>query len=213
MDPLAYKYLYRKNLPHIQPPGATLFVTIRLAGSIPSAVQQQLLEEARRSEKALERVSNSRERARQAYLEQRRMFGKWDAVLDASPSGPRWLSDPRVAQLVVDSLHYRDARVYELDTFCVMSNHVHVVFTPLRKEGETYHALPAIMHSLKRHTARQANLLLERQGQFWQHESYDHVVRDEAELQRIIRYVLNNPVEARLVTQWDEWPWTYCKHT
>jgi len=71
MNPLAYRYLYRKNLPHIQPPGATLFVTFRLAGSIPAAVQQQLLEEARWSEKALERVSNSHERARQAYLEQR----------------------------------------------------------------------------------------------------------------------------------------------
>jgi len=212
MNPLAYKYLYRKNLPHIQPPGATLFVTFRLAGSIPAAVQQQLLEEARWSEKALERVSNSHERARQAYLEQRRIFGKWDAALDASASGPHWLGDPRVAQLVVDSLHHRDGHVFELDTFCVMSNHVHVVFTPLSKEDGTCHALPAIMHSLKRYTAHQANLLLGRQGQFWQHESYDHVVRDEAELLRIRRYVLNNPVRAGLVQQWDEWPWMYCKH-
>ena len=50
------------------------------------------------------------------------------------------------------------------------------------------------------------------QGQFWQHESYDHVVRDEAELLRIRRYVLNNPVRAGLVQQWDEWPWVCCKH-
>jgi len=35
MNPLDYQYFYRKNLPHFQPPGASLFVTFRLAGSIP----------------------------------------------------------------------------------------------------------------------------------------------------------------------------------
>ena len=35
MPNLDYKLHYRRNLPHLQPPGATLFVTFRLAGSIP----------------------------------------------------------------------------------------------------------------------------------------------------------------------------------
>ena len=212
MKPLGYKYTYHRNLPHIQPPGATLFVTFRLVGSIPISVQRQLQEEAEHADRMLTEIVNPEERARRAYLEQRRQFGKWDKVLDAATAGPFWLRDPRVAKLVADSLHHLAGRSYDLDVFCIMPNHVHVVLTPLLKEGETYHALPAIMHSLKRYTARQANLLLGRQGQFWQHESYDHVVRDEAELQRIIRYVLNNPVRAELVTQWDEWPWTYCRH-
>ena len=91
-----------------------------------------------------------------------------------------------------------------------MSNHVHVVFVPLENDDESYHSLSAIMHSLKRHTARQANKCLGRKGQFWQHESYDHIVRDEAELQRIRLYVLNNPVRAGLVDEWRQWPWSYC---
>ena len=212
MKPLKYKHTYQRNLPHIQPPGATLFVTFRLAGSIPTTVQRQLRQEAEHTDRMLAKIASPRERARQSYLEQRRQFGKWDGALDTASSGPFWLGDPRIAKLVTNSLHHLAGRLYDLDAFCVMPNHVHVVFTPLPKEDGTYHALPAIMHSLKRYTARQANLLLGRQGQFWQHESYDHVVRDEVELQRIIRYVLNNPVKAGLITKWDEWPWTYCKH-
>jgi len=72
--------------------------------------------------------------------------------------------------------------------------------------------MSAIMHSLKRYTARQANLLLGREGGFWQHENHDHVVGDEAERQRIITYVLNNPVKAGLVEHWEEWKWIYCKY-
>jgi REP element-mobilizing transposase RayT len=67
------------------------------------------------------------------------------------------------------------------------------------------------MHSLKRYTARQANQLLGREGAFWQHENYDHVVRDEEEWQRIITYILNNPVKAGLVQNWEDWEWTYYK--
>lgn len=91
-----------------------------------------------------------------------------------------------------------------------MPNHVPLVFTPLPKDNsDDYHSLASIMHSLKRYTSRQANKILGRTGQFWQHESYDHVVRDKAELERIILYVINNPVSAGLAQDWRDWPWTY----
>jgi hypothetical protein len=38
MSQFEYKPIYRRNLPHIQPLGATLFVTFRLAGSLPKHV-------------------------------------------------------------------------------------------------------------------------------------------------------------------------------
>lgn len=140
------------------------------------------------------------------------MFAKWDAYLDKTQEGPHWLRNPDVAQLVSDALHYRDGRVYNLDTFSIMSNHVHVTFTPLEKEDDSFHSLSSIMHSLKIYTALKGNDILKREGQFWQHENYDHYVRDEAELSRIRKYILNNPVKAGLVESWDEWPWTYCKY-
>jgi putative transposase len=212
MSTLEYQLFYRRHLPHIQPPGATLFITFRLAGSIPTEVRQRLLAEAERVEAVLDCIPDPQERAQRAYLEQRRLFGKWDTALDTAQSGPFWLRDPRIAELVIESLHHRDGRVYDLDAFRTMPNHVHLVYTPLPKADGTYHAMSAIMHSLKRYTARQANLLLGREGSFWQSENYDHVVRDEAEWRRIITYVLNNPVKAGLVQHWEEWPWSYCKH-
>ena len=69
------------------------------------------------------------------------------------------------------------------------------------------------MHSLKRYTGTQANLILERTGQqFWQHENYDHVVRDDGEFERIMNYVLFNPAKAKLVDSWEKWGWSYCKY-
>jgi hypothetical protein len=41
------------------------------------------------------------------------------------------------------------------------------------------------MHLLKRYMVWQVDQALGRQGQFWQHESFDHVIRDAAELGRI----------------------------
>ncbi len=217
MNNFGYKLKYQRHLPHIQPPGATLFVTFRLAGSLPRQVQQQLLAEAERVEKILSRIADTGERARRAYLEQRRLFGKWDNALDTAKSGPFWLGQAKIAQIMVAELHRQDNQTYTLDAFCVMPNHVHVVLTPLRtnsdevKQEETYYSLSTIMQALKGRVALQANRQLGRRGKFWQHESYDHVVRDEDEWRRIVEYVLHNPVKAGLVQHWEEWPWSYCR--
>jgi hypothetical protein len=68
--------------------------------------------------------------------------------------------------------------------------------------------LSQIMHSLKSYTANEANKLLSRTGQFWQHESYDHWVRDDHELARIVEYIARNPVNAGLAENAQDWP--YC---
>jgi len=70
---------------------------------------------------------------------------------------------------------------------------------------DSHSPLSRIMHSLKSYTANQANRLLGREGRFWQRESYDHWIRDLAELQRIIDYVRFNPVKARHCSQPHEW--------
>jgi putative DNA methylase len=65
--------------------------------------------------------------------------------------------------------------------------------------------LAGIMHSLKSYTANEANTLLGRNGQFWQHESFDHWVRDGQELERIVFYIIWNPVKAKLVDKPHQW--------
>lgn len=88
-----------------------------------------------------------------------------------------------------------------------------MVFTPLLRTSDEYYSLASIMGSLKGYTAREANALLGRKGQFWQHESYDRAVRDEEECMRIIAYVIENPVKAGLVKEASEWRWTYPRLT
>ena len=70
-------------------------------------------------------------------------------------------------------------------------------------------SVDTLMKSIKGISAREANNILGKKGSFWQSESYDHIVRDEDELERIIKYVVMNPVKARLVESWEEWEHTY----
>ncbi|MEM7343123.1 MAG: transposase [Chloroflexota bacterium] len=213
MSNLDYKFSYRRQLPHIQPKGSTLFLTFRLAGSIPQSVLDTLTEQKQAIEKQLKKVANIDKQKVDRYKEQRRQFGRYDSYLDNATQGPMWLKNEKIAELVVDAMHHRDGQMYRLDAFCIMSNHVHMVFAPLKKVNETYYSLSRIMYSLKRYTAIEANKILGRSGKsFWQSESFDHVVRDQDEWHRIINYVLNNPVKAGVVNRWDEWPWSYCKY-
>jgi putative transposase len=224
MSHFNYQPAYRRNLPHIQPPGATFFVTFRLDGSIPQTVVRQWNRErewlthlARTNPTHYDEVKRDFERA---------WFKKFELLLDGATVGPVWLNDERVASVVAESLHYRHGRVYRLDAFTIMSNHVHTVIKPLPVgQGEDtllnlgakdspaddveYQSLAAIMQSLKGYTAFRANQLLGREGEFWAHESYDHWIRDNDEWQRIVAYVLNNPLKAGYVKRWQDWTWNY----
>jgi REP element-mobilizing transposase RayT len=205
-DRLGYKSFYRRNLPHIQPVGADLFLTFRLAGSLPRNVLTQMAEDCRWRGEILANHNLKKPSTESA----RRHFAFLEKYLDSAAVGPTWLSDSRVADLVSAALHYRDGKIYRLDAFSIMPNHVHCVFRPLNRDEAPY-SLSSIMHSLKRNTAKEANQLLKRSGSFWAHENFDHYIRDRAELNKIVRYVLQNPVKARLADDWDNWRWNYVR--
>ena len=213
MSQFDYKLFYERHLPHYQPPGATLFLTFRLADSIPPSVLLDLQTEASRIHRQLETIADPGQRYEQALIQQENLFQLWDDALDDATTGPFWLAEPAIANLVTEALHHRHGQVYDLEAFCVMPNHVHAVFTPLIKPDGTYHSLASIMHSLKLWTGRNANELLGRRGDFWQHENYDHVVRNEVALIQIVRYVLNNPAKAGLINAPELWPWSYYKNS
>jgi REP element-mobilizing transposase RayT len=173
---------HRRNLPHYYPPGATLFLTWRLFGSLP-----------REAKVALETAQPNPGRA----------FVACDRLLDRNAAGPQWLRQPEIADLVQKALKQGEQEygLYELLAWVIMSNHVHIVMKPAR-------ALPVVTRWIKGSTARAANLLLGRTGNpFWQYESYDHRVRS-GELGRIIRYVESNPVAAGLAETIERWPWS-----
>jgi putative transposase len=133
-----------------------------------------------------------------------RAFAREDRALGRTQSGPQWLKNPQVAEMFVKALRHgeTDRQIYELFAWVLMPNHVHVVCRP--KEP-----LPEVMRWLKSTTGNRANQLLGQTGQrFWQREYYDHWIRSEPELCKLIRYVEQNPVSAGLVTEQEDWPWS-----
>jgi hypothetical protein len=126
-----------------------------------------------------------------------------DRYLDRARSGPVYLRQEAIAQLVGDSL-FRGVGLghYQLGPFAIMANHVHVLLRPLISPSK-------LLKSLKGVTAREANRLLQRTGEpFWRRESYDHWVRSEDEWHRIAAYIERNPVTAGLVSRIEDYTWS-----
>lgn len=192
---------YERHLPHYQLNSASIFITFRLVGSLPISILNYLAEVKRQNELLVENISDPFARKEAITKSNKILFGKWDGELDLSKGESKWLFDRNVAEVVWNSIHYRDGKEYILDACCIMPNHVHMVINPL-KTGEGYQSLSEIMQSLKGYTARRANIILGRSGQFWQHESYDHVVRDAGEFKRIVDYIVDNPCRAGLPANW-----------
>jgi len=77
---------------------------------------------------------------------------------------------------------------------------------PMKIENENkFYELKDIMYSHKRFTARDANKILNRKGDFWYREFYDHYIRNENEFRNVLRYIYHNPVKAGLVSKPEDW--------
>ena len=115
--------------------------------------------------------------------------------------GDCWLRQEPVAQLVEEAFLAFDGSRYRLHAWTVMPNHVHVLFTmlPLASLGE-------IVGSWKRYTARQANRLLGRSGDFWQTDYWDRFIRNDTHFGVVEGYIDENPVKAGLVAAAALWP-------
>jgi type I restriction enzyme R subunit len=197
----------RRRLPHWDVPGATYFVTSCLAGSIPA---QGLLEVREFQERLLATRPHDRS-PEWLDLVWKKTFVQRERWLDTD-SAVRHLERPELATIVVNSLrHFADIR-YELIGFVVMPSHFHWLFRPLPDWEETVPkdktGREVIMHSIQSYTAHECNRILGLTGAFWQGESFDHCVRDEGELERILDYIELNPVKARLCAYREEWPYS-----
>ena len=96
---------------------------------------------------------------------------------------------------------------YDLHSFVVMPNHVHILITPTIEK-------PKLTKSLKGITAKRANQMLGLTGtKFWQEESYDHTVRSGQEFERIAGYIEQNPVRAGLVHRAEDYRWSSASRT
>jgi len=172
---------YRRRLPHFYNHDQPVFLTWCLHGSLPP----------------------NRTFPR-AVLTSGEAFAALDRLLDEARTGPFYLKQPVIAALVVAAIHHAcDAlKHYTLHAYAVMPNHVHMLVSPQVP-------LPTLTKTLKTFTARRANALLGRTGNpFSQEESYDRLVRDQREFDRIHTYIENNPVRPGLVREPNEYRWS-----
>jgi len=171
-------YFSQRHLPHLHVVEQPLFITFRLYGSLPDG--RTFPKNSINSGKA---------------------FVHMDRLLEAHSSGPMYLQMPAVAQCLVGAIEQGGTNSCRLHAWVVMPNHVHLLITPRMDVSK-------FLHTLKGSSARLANHVLGRTGTFWQDESYDHLVRDWAEFERIGNYIVQNPVRAGLARSAEEYRWS-----
>jgi hypothetical protein len=218
---MSIKTYYRNRLPHIAPIGATFFVTFRLGDSLPQTVFRELSRKLREEKLAIRNTTSPADKEKRIDFHQS-FFEKYERQLDGSPYGACYLGDPEVAQILADRLHAFDGELYELQAYCIMPNHVHLLlgfwpqavdekgFYKATVEGG-FHQLDKVMKLIKGGSSYLINKALGRSGPLWAKDSYDHFVRNDQSWGRILNYIVNNPVKAGLIKEPEEWPFTYVK--
>lgn len=134
--------------------------------------------------------------------EVRRILKLLDKYEDAG-YGQCYLRDDRAAQIVKDALFFYDHVKYEVVSWCIMPNHVHVLITLLKAVS-----LSEILHSWRSFSSNEINKLFNRQGRLWMPEYYDRYIRDEEHFNNVVNYIHNNPVKAGLVDDPTHYRWS-----
>lgn len=173
----------RGRLPHWERECGCYFVTFRLADSLPQYVARKIAAQNRHPDSSL---------IPDATAKPKITAREFESYLDAG-TGSCTLRDARIAGLLAETLQLWHGKRYRLLAWCIMPNHVHVVFKLLPG-----YRLAEVISSWKSFTAKAANQVLGRKGKFWQREYYDRLIRNGNEFDRAVDYVMNNPVKAGL---------------
>ena len=181
----------RGYLPHLDQPGLVQFITFRLYDSVPAHVVESWRNELQ--------CTSSLPATDPRMVELRKRIAEFE---DAG-HGACYLRDERIARLVQDALLQFDGERYRLIEWVIMPNHVHVLVEVL-----SGHRLSDVVHSWKSFTAKEANRILGRSGEFWMTDYFDRFIRDEKHLAAVREYIRNNPVKAGLVEKPEDWKWS-----
>ena len=107
-----------------------------------------------------------------------------DRHLDSSQNGS--YLNGFVLDYLSHFLKEQDKKLYQLIAFCIMPNHVHLLFKPFDK-------LSKVMQQIKGITAKNINTMLNKKGKFWASDYYDKAIRDENHFYTTYEYIKNNP--------------------
>lgn len=185
--------------PHWAQAGAVVFITFRLADSIPKKVlhrwEREKLEWLRgrghpwtNGWKAAVQLLSDRERI--AF--HRRFDRIREAFLDTC-HGRCLLRDPKIRRIVVEALEHFDRQRYRLGDFVIMPNHVHLLAVFARADS-----MRRQCRSWTHYSALRINQSLGEKGKLWQQEPFDHLVRSPRQYEYLRQYIERNPQKARL---------------
>ena len=175
----------RGYLPHYDSEELTQFVTFRLADSLPASI-----------------FSDLKFKLQAKIISDIAYHKAIERALDIG-TGEKFLRDPRIARLVASALMKFDGQRYELITWVIMPNHVHLLLKVM-----SGYSLSSVIHSIKSYTSIEANKILLRKGRFWSPDYFDRFIRDRVHLNRVKKYIEENPVKAGLCRNESDWPWS-----
>ena len=189
---------YQRHLPHWRIPGSCYFTTFRMGDSIPETVLSEMKRELEDWDRRLHEAS-LRNRGTLPLEEmeawrrfQRNHLRKLEQILDQG-LGECLLRDPDHRQIVVDALRHFDGTRCDMFAFTVMPNHVHVLCRPLDD-----HELEDLCRSWKWYSTWRIQRRRGKRGGLWQQENFDRVIRDGEHYAKVVRYIANNPLAAKL---------------
>ena len=187
---------YTRHLPHWRQEGATYFVTFRLADSLPEAKQTEI-----KNLRAHWEYSHPEPRSEQDWEEHARDLIRRTEAWSDEGHGACYFREQRWADVLRDRLHYFHGERYQLNCWVIMPNHCHLILRPF--EG---YELEDLIGAMKGVTAKLVNAAVGRTGELWEQECFDRIIRDGEHLQRVIRYIGNNPQQAGLPRSvWFRW--------
>ena len=112
---------------------------------------------------------------------------------------------PTERTLLLESIDIeKRRRAFYLYGYVVMPSHVHLLLDP----GEQ--RLSDILRNCKSKVALSLANLGTRRGPLWQPRYYDSICRHARNFGDKLEYIHNNPVEAKLVSRPQDWPWSSC---
>ena len=127
-------------------------------------------------------------------------IGTSDAIffiaICCQPKGENQLCHSRIAEtLFASTRFYWDRHLWDLPLLLLMLDHLHMLAT----FGPDA-SMEKVIRNWKRHTARNIGIR-------WQRDFFDHRLRSDESFEEKAAYILHNPVRARLVTRFEDWPY------